>query len=144
MCVSGAMMESSAYILQGISDNQQGKQQQRALEAEGRSAVMAGNDQAAGIRDEGRRIEGANRARLGSSGVDMGSASAQVITEENARASERDALLAIYGGQVTKHARDFEGKQARHAGKMSLINSGIKAYATIEKAAAKAASGGMG
>jgi hypothetical protein len=48
------------------------------------------------------------------------------ISEENARSSERDALTAIYGGQVTKHAKDYEAKQARTAGRMSLINSGLK------------------
>lgn len=124
--MAGNMFTMASTIAQGVSDSDASKQQAKALEAEGRSAVMAGNDQASEIRAEGARIEGSNRASLAASGVDLGSASAQMITEENARKSERDALLGIYGGQITKHARDYEAKQVRAGGRMSLINSGLK------------------
>lgn len=143
MC-SSAMMESGAYVMQGVSDFQSGKLQDKLLKQQGQREVMAANDDASRIRREGERIEGSNRAGLAAAGLDMGSASAQAIAAESASEVQRDVDLTLYRGRVADWDARTQGKIAKHQGRMSLINNSLKAYAAFEKNVAGAVAKGAG
>lgn len=144
MCISASMLESGAYVAQGVSDYQTGKQQQKLLNMQGQQSVMAANAEADQVRQQGARIEGSNRASLAASNLSLGSSSAQAIAEESGRGVQRDVDLALYRGRVANWEARTQGKFARHQGRVSLINNSLKAYASWEKNASKAVTAGAG
>lgn len=144
MCVSATMLEAGGHLVQGYSDYQTGKSQAKVALYEGRQAVEAGNYDASLIRRKGAEVQGSNIDAAAAAGVDPNSGSALEIAAKNARDSELDSLMAINQGQKVNWAKGVEAKQAKYKGKMSLINQGMQAYASIEKGVVNAVSGGMG
>lgn len=144
MCINSNLIDAVGAIGQGISDNQTAKQQAKVLGYEGKAALEGANYDAARIREQGQQVQGSNTVATAAAGVDVNSGSALEVAMKVARNNELDALMTSYGGQQTNWAKQYEAKQARYQGKMALINSGLKASASINKAftdAAKASAG---
>jgi hypothetical protein len=138
------MAEAGGQVMQGLSDWKTGKAQAAVALDEGKQALNAANYEATVIRRTGDETQSSNTVAAAGNGVDVNSQSALDIAMKNARDSELDALFAINKGQKINWAKGIEAKQAKKAGQLSLINSGIKAYSTMEKAVAKAVSAGGG
>lgn len=136
------MAEAGGHVIQGLSDWKTGKAQANVALAEGRDALTAANYEASVIRRQGDEVQSSNTVAAAGAGVDVNSGSVLDIAMKNARDSELDALFAINKGQKINWAKGIEARQAKKAGQLSLINSGLKAYSTVEAGAAKAMAGG--
>lgn len=137
MC-SSSMLQAGAYVAQGISDDKTGRVNARQAIAEGTQALLAANAEGARIQTEGDRFLGTMRSVQAASGVDLSSGNAADVAAESARNIELDRLNAVHRGKLAMWSKRVEASQQRAAGRASLLNNSVKAYATVEEAAAKA------
>jgi hypothetical protein len=143
---TGTMMALSAGINMA-GQLKQGRAQKKAAEIDAQQldtrAVQereAALQEAQSIRKAGRRTQGAARAQMAASGIDVNSGSAVDIDQEIAATSEQDARMTLLTGKRRADASNFaadqsraRGKNARTASVLGAVSTGLQGWKGVKQ-----------
>lgn len=127
-------------LYQANQQSKMGDYQAAQAQADADTAASEAQVQARQIRTAADRQRSAARASLASSGVTVGTGTAEQIDQTINSRGEQDALAAIYQGttratQITT-AGNLQAAQSKNAATASVINAGTTAlngFATVSK-----------
>lgn len=132
--IGGTAVSAMGAIQQGEQAASMGNYQNEQAKADAEAAKGDALIQARQIRDAGKRQRSAATAATAASGFNVDDGTAQLINNQIDQAAEQDAVTAILGGnsqakrlRVQGEAAKTSGENARTAGYMSAIGSGMKA-----------------
>jgi hypothetical protein len=134
MLVAAGVSAGSA-IYQGQQAEKMGDYQNAQAQADANAAQGDAEVQAMQIREAGKRQRSAAVAAQASSGVDIGTGTAELINTEITKNSEQDAISTILSGR-------YRGQQLSNQGAFSKIKGENAAMAGYASAAGTAMSAG--
>lgn len=148
MAVStGIMMAISAaasiagQLKQGQANRAAGDAEAQQLERRAAQERDAALQEADKIRRDAKRTQGAARAQLAASGVNVNSGTALTIDDEISADSERDAHMTLLTGKRRSDASTFAASQSRARGSNAMkasvlgsISTGLQAWKGVKQA----------
>jgi hypothetical protein len=116
-----AGLQIAGSLLGGLSENSAARSEARALDENGRLALLEGEQQATQTAREERQVSGAAIAALAGSGVTVGTGSALDIIQQNA--IEREVEIGNIRAQAQAENRNYRqaASDRRYAGRQALI-----------------------
>jgi hypothetical protein len=123
-----AMAASSVYT--GVSQYNQGKAQQEALDIQAIEAKEASEQEARRIQGQERRVAGAQRAQFAGMGVDL-SGTAFDLQLDTASQFRVDALTALTFGKQKSAGLRTQGSMAYTSGRNALVSSGFDTAGSV-------------
>lgn len=137
---TAAAVAIGGTVLSMVGQQQQGKAQQKAYNAqaqqtlnEGAYRADAAKQQAEKIRKAGAAQKGEARASLAASGVKLGEGTPLEVDREITQNSEEDALSALISGKRATSAAQEESKMLTKAGRNAMTSSVLESGGTLAK-----------
>lgn len=135
---TAAAVAIGGTVLSMVGQQQQGKAQQKAYNAqaqqtlnEGAYRADAAKQQAEKFRKAGKAQAGEARAQLAASGVKLGEGTPLEIDKEITQNAEEDALSALIGGKRATSAAQEEARLLGKAGGNAVSNAGMGAASSV-------------
>lgn len=146
---TAAAMAIGGTVLSVVGQQQQGKAQQKAYEAQAQQTVNEGayradaaKQQAEKIRKAGAAQKGEARASLAASGVKLGEGTPLEVDREITQNSEEDALSALISGKRASSAAEEEAGMLVKAGGNASSNAMYGAASSVLQGAGSIAKTG--
>jgi hypothetical protein len=134
LLIAGTAVSAMSSINQGRQAAAMGNYQNAQAQADADATNGEAELQARQIRDAGKRQKSAAIAASAASGFSVDDNTAELINNQIDQGSEQDALTTILAGknnarrlQAQGEMAKIQGKNARTAGYMSAISSGMRA-----------------
>jgi hypothetical protein len=146
LLVAGTAMSAMGAIKQGENAAAMGNYQNAQAQADGEAAQGEALVQARQIREAGKRQKSAATAASAASGFNVDDGTAELINNQIDQGAEQDALTTILAGKSRRSQLNaqgqmaaMQGENARSAGYISAIGSGLSAASGWKASQAKAA-----
>lgn len=134
LLIAGTAVSAMSSINQGRQAAAMGNYQNAQAQADADATKGEAELQARQIRDAGKRQKSAATAASAASGFSVDDGTAELINNQIDQGSEQDALTTILAGKSNAgrlraqgEMAKIQGKNARTAGYMSAIGSGMRA-----------------
>jgi hypothetical protein len=146
LLAAGTAMTAMGAINQGERSSAMGNYQNAQAQADGEAAQAESLIQARQIREAGKRQKSAATAASAASGFNVDDGTAELINNQIDQGAEQDALTTILAGKSRQRQLSAQGEMAktqgenaRSAGYISAIGSGLSAASGWKASQAKAA-----
>lgn len=131
LALAAGGLQAASNVQQGRIADAQGKATQRIMDQQAAYRTQVGQQEEDAFRRSQSRVMASRRALMGASGVDAGSGSPLLVTEDLAGETELQALKIRNNASAESLKMTGEGSMARWKGRVEKNNSYIRGGASL-------------